>query len=161
MALIERAGQSANREAILRMLESRWRLWSFYPAEYYDARSFDPASGPWRLHAAVTARFIQVGQQGGARVALFSETDIGSYAWDVAWYKIEDTPRNKERYLSHRQLLRDIAEREHAWMIPNRRVYERARNDAHPNARGYQAMADDIDDPSRGREDGPMNTECG
>jgi hypothetical protein len=31
-------------------------------------------------------------------------------------------------------------------MIPNRRIYERARNNGHPNARGYQAMADDIYD---------------
>jgi lysophospholipase L1-like esterase len=146
MAMIHRAGQSANREAILRMLESKWNNLSFYPEEYAEARHFDPASPVWRLHAAVTTRFIQVARQSGATVALFNEPEAGSYAWDVAWHRVEDTPRNRELYVSHVKLLTEIAEREHAWMIPNRRVYERARNNGHPNARGYQAMADDIYD---------------
>jgi lysophospholipase L1-like esterase len=146
IAMIHRAGQSANREAILRMLESKWNNLSFYPEEYAEARHFDPASPVWRLHAAVTTRFIQVARQRGAKVALFNETEAGSYAWDVAWHRVEDTPRNRELYVSHVKLLTEIAEREHAWMIPNRRVYERARNNSHPNARGYQAMADDIYD---------------
>src|SRR5262249_16833249 len=132
IAMIDRAGQSANREAILHMLEARWNNLSFHPQEYTEARHFDPTSPAWRLHAAVTARFIQVAGQGGAKVALFNETEAGSYAWDVAWYRVEDTPRNRELYLSHVNLLADIAKREHAWMIPNRRVYERARNNGHP-----------------------------
>jgi lysophospholipase L1-like esterase len=146
IAMIQRAGQSANREAILRMLESTWDSISFYPEEYAEARHFDPASPMWRLHAAITARFIQVARQSGAKVALFNETEAGSYAWEVAWHKVEDTPRNRELYVSHVKLLTEIAEREHAWMIPNRRVYERARNNGHPNARGYQLIADDIYD---------------
>jgi lysophospholipase L1-like esterase len=146
ITIIDRAGQSAHREAILRMLEPRWNILSFYPQEYTEARHFDPASPAWRLHAAVTARFIQVAQQNGAKVALFNETEAGAYAWQVAWYRVEDTPRNRELYLSHIKLLAEIAQREHAWMIPNRRVYQRARNDSHPNARGNQAIADDIYD---------------
>jgi lysophospholipase L1-like esterase len=146
IAMIDRTGQSAHREAILRMLEARWDNLSFHPHEYTEARHFDPESPAWRLHAAVTARFIQIARQSGAKVALLNETDTGSYAWEVAWYKLEDTPRNRELYVSHVKLLADIAEREHAWMIPNRRIYERARNNGHPNARGYQAMADDIYD---------------
>ena len=145
-ALIDRAGQSANREAILRMLESTWNNFSFHPKQYAEARHFDPTSPAWRLHAAVTARFIQIARQSGAKVALLNETEAGSYAWEVAWHTVEDTPRNRELYVSHVKLLADIAEREHAWIISNRRIYERARNNGHPNARGYQAMADDIYD---------------
>jgi|SRR6476469_2682671 lysophospholipase L1-like esterase len=145
-ALIDRAGQSANREAILRMLESTWNNLSFHPKQYAEARHFDPTSPAWRLHAAVTARFIQIARQSSAKVALLNETEAGSYAWEVAWHTVEDTPRNRELYVSHVKLLADIAEREHAWIIPNRRIYERARNNGHPNARGYQAMAHDIYD---------------
>jgi len=146
IAMIDRAGQSANREAILRMLEAMWNNISFRPREYTEARHFDPASPEWRLHAAVTARFIQVARQSGAKVALFNETEAGSYGWEVAWYRVEDTPRNRELYVSHVNLLHDIAERERAWMIPNRRLYERARNNGHPNARGNQEIAEDIYD---------------
>ena len=84
--------------------------------------------------------------QSGAKVALLNETEAGSYRWEVSWYKVEDTPRNRELYISHVKLLHDIAERERAWMIPNRRLYERARNNGHPNARGNQEIADDIYD---------------
>jgi lysophospholipase L1-like esterase len=146
IAIIDRAGQSGNRQAILRILNARWNHLSFRPKEYIEARHFDPASPAWRLHAAVTARFIQIAQQSGAKVALFNETEADSYRWEVSWYKVEDTPRNRELYLSHVALLKEIAEREHAWMIPNRRLYERARNNGHPNARGNQAIADDIYD---------------
>jgi hypothetical protein len=146
IAMIDRTGQSAHREAILRMLEARWDNLSFHPREYTEARHFDPASAAWRLHAAVTARFIQIARQSGAKVALLNETEAGSYAWEVAWYKLKDTPRNRDLFVSHVKLLAGIAEREHAWMIPNRRIYQRARNNPHPNALGYQAMADDIYD---------------
>jgi len=70
----------------------------------------------------------------------------GNPGFRPAWHTVEDTPRNRELYVSHVKLLADIAEREHAWIIPNRRIYERARNNGHPNARGYQAMAHDIYD---------------
>ena len=80
IAMIDRAGQSANQGAILRMLEARWNNLSFHPQEYAEARHFDPTSPAWQLHAAVTARFIQVARQGGAKVALFNETEAGSYA---------------------------------------------------------------------------------
>jgi lysophospholipase L1-like esterase len=145
-AMIDHAGQSTNRKAILRLLEPAWNSVSFHPEEYAEARHFDPASPAWRLYAAVTTLFIRVARRSGAKVALFNETEAGSYAWEVAWYRVEDTPRNRELYLSHVKLLREIAEREHAWIIPNRRVYDRARNNAHPNARGNQAIADDIYD---------------
>jgi lysophospholipase L1-like esterase len=145
-AMIDHAGQSANRKAILRLLEPAWNSFSFHSEEYAEARHFDPASPAWRLYAAVTTRFIRVARRSGAKVALFNESEAGGYAWEVAWYRVEDTPRNRELYLSHDKLLREIAEREHAWIIPNRRVYDRARNDAHPNAWGNQAIADDIYD---------------
>src|SRR5262245_22026425 len=146
IAIIEHAGQSANREAILRMLHALWNNLSFYPQEYPEARHFDPASPLWRLQEAVTTRFIQVAQQSGAKVALFNASEAGAYAWEVAWYKVADTPRNRELYLSHVKLLAAIAKREHAWMIPNRRLLEGAHNDSHPTARGNQAIADDIYD---------------
>lgn len=146
IAMIDRAGQSGNREAILRMLDARWNNLSFYPKEYTEARHFDPASPMWRLYAAVTARFIQVARQSGAKVALFNSSEAGAYSWEVSWYRVKDTPRNRELYLSHVKLLAGIAEREHAWMIPNRRIYEVARNNAHPNAQGNEEIADDIYD---------------
>jgi len=146
IAIIDRAGQSENREAILRMLHGIWNTLSFHPQEYTEARHFDPASPMWRLQDAVITRFIQVAQQSGAQVALFNASEGGSYAWDAGWHRVEDTPRNRELYLSHIKLLAGIAEREHAWMIPNRRVIEAAHNNAHPNARGNQAIADDIYD---------------
>lgn len=146
IAIIDRAGQSENREAILRMLHAIWNNLSFYPQEYTEARHFDPASPMWRLQEAVTTRFIQVAQQSGAKVALFNASEAGAYAWEVGWYRVEDTSRNRELYLSHVKLLAEIAKREHAWMIPNRRLIEGAHNDAHPNARGNQAIADDIYD---------------
>jgi lysophospholipase L1-like esterase len=146
IAIIDRAGQSENREAILRMLHAIWNNLSFYPQEYTEARHFDPASPMWRLQEAVTTRFIQVAQQSGAKVALFNASEAGAYAWEVAWHKVEDTPRNRELYLSHVKLLAEIAKREHAWMIPNRRVLEGAHNNSHPTARGNQAIADDIYD---------------
>jgi hypothetical protein len=100
----------------------------------------------WRLQDAVTTRFIRVAQQSGAKVALFNQSEAGAYGWEVAWQRVEDTPRNKELYLSHAKLLAGIAEREHAGMIPNRRVLERGHYDSHPDARGNQAIADDIYD---------------
>jgi lysophospholipase L1-like esterase len=146
IAMIDRAGQSGNWEAILRMLDARWNNLSFYPKEYTEARHFDPSSPVWRLYAAVTARFIQVAQQNGAKVALFNASEAGAYSWEVSWYRVKDTPQNRELYLSHVKLLAGIAEREHAWMITNRRIYEAARNNAHSNARGNEAIADDIYD---------------
>ena len=121
-------------------------MWTFRPEEYTEARHFEPASPAWHLHAAVTARFIQLARQAGAKVALFNETEAGEYVHALYWHHHEDTAQNRERFVSHVKLLSEIAEREHAWMIPNRGVYERARNDSHPNAVGYQAMADDIYD---------------
>ena len=56
------------------------------------------------------------------------------------------TQCDRELYLSHVALLSEIAKREHAWMIPNRRVYEAARNNSHPNAQGNEEIADDIYD---------------
>jgi lysophospholipase L1-like esterase len=144
IAIIDRTGQSGNRETILTVLNAHSPF--FHPQEYKDARHFDPASPMWRLEEAVTTRFIQVAQQSGAKVALFNQSEVGAYAWEVSWQRVKDTPRNKELYLSHAKLLAGIAEREHAWMIPNRRVLERGHNDAHPDAQGNQAIADDIYD---------------
>jgi len=144
--MIDRAGQSGNREAILRMLNGIWNNLSFRPKEFTEARHFDPASPLWRLQDAVTTRFIQVAQQSGAKVALFNANEAGAYAWEAGWYRVEDTPRNRELYLSHAKLLAEIANREHTWMIPNRRVIEGGHNNSHPNARGNQAIADDIYD---------------
>src|SRR5262245_40927042 len=146
IAMIDRAGQSRNREAILRILHARWNELIFRPKEFTEARHFDPASPLWRLQEAVITRFIQVAQQSGAKVALFNASEAGSFAWEAAWYRVEDTARNRELYLSHVQLLAEIAKREHAWMIPNRRLLEGAHNDSHPTARGNQAIADDIYD---------------
>jgi lysophospholipase L1-like esterase len=146
IAMIDRAGQSGNREAILRMLNGIWNNLSFYPKEFTEARHFDPASPLWRLQDAVTTRFIQVAQQSGAKVALFNSSEAGAYAWEAGWYRVEDTPRNRELYLSHVKLLAEIAKRENAWMIPNRRALEAAHNNLHPNARGNQVIADDIYD---------------
>jgi lysophospholipase L1-like esterase len=144
--MIDRAGQSGNQESILRMLHVLWNNMSFYPQEFTEARHFDPASPMWRLEDAVLARFIQVARQSGAKVALFNEAEAGEYAWEAAWYRVEDTSRNRELYVSHVQLLAEIAEREHAWMISNCRVIERTHNNSHPDARGNQAIADDIYD---------------
>ena len=146
IAMIDRAGQSGNQEAILRTLHAKWNRGGFFPKEFTEARHFDPASPLWRLQEAVTTRFIQVARQSGAKVAVFNADEAGAFAWDAAWYRVENTPRNRELYLSHVKLLAEIATREHAWMIPNRRLLERAHNDSHPTARGNEAIADDIYD---------------
>ena len=122
------------------MLHAKWNNMSFYPKEFTEARHFAPASPLWRLQEAVTTRFIQVAQQSGAKVALFNQSEAGAYAWQAAWRRVEDTPRNRELYLSHVKLLAEIATREHAWMIPSRRIVERAHNDAHQTRGGITRL---------------------
>jgi hypothetical protein len=146
--LFDGGGEAARRELVLRLLESRFFFDNdFYlPSHFADAAPFDLGGADWRLTDALLRRVARTARAAGARFAILNESEEGLWAWTKYWHFYADTPTNHERAIAHAKALAALAREEQSYFIPNVRPYERARNDNHQNARGYDAMASDVYD---------------
>lgn len=143
--VIERSQLAGSREMILRVLEQIWfdEYWNadrFYPAAD-DKRSFG-----WRLYFKLVEEIQRIAVENGAKLVLFSATDMEAYEWDTSRFRVANDDETKRVYLQPNELLREFAQEKGIGFIPQRRKYLRWRNDGHPNIAGNEAMASDIFD---------------
>jgi len=131
------------RNIIYRILETRWfnNFWSIddYIPCYENPRSYD-----WRLYFALIDEIKKQARLIGADVAIFSESEEGSYQWGLSWYKVKADKASRINYLSSIQIIRTAMREKGVDVIDNTTPYQRARNDPHPNIEGNQSMANDI-----------------
>jgi hypothetical protein len=127
----------------LRIFENRPFNALWMPAQYRPAAP-DPRSAQWRLLFALLREAHARAAAQGAALALLSEQDVGLYRWERKWFRVAPGSEARRAYLAPTALLKDFAAAEHIGFVDNAESYTRARNDSHPNARGYVAMAANV-----------------
>ncbi len=80
----------------------------------------------------------------GAKLAIFSDNEIGHYRWERYWYRIKADEKSKNNYLAPTRLIRQFCKKNDIGFIKNIFIHTRARNDPHPNIEGNVAMASNI-----------------
>jgi lysophospholipase L1-like esterase len=144
--IVAAAALAARDDAVplfLRIFENRPFTALWIPLQYRPPPP-DPASFEWRLLFALLreAHVRATGQ--GAALALLSEQDVGLYRWERKWFRLAPKADARRAYLAPTALLKEFAAAENIGFVENVEPCTRARNDSHPNARGYVAMAANV-----------------
>ncbi len=139
-ALINEKNLAEKQDTVLRVLENRW-FQNFWTPKAWHPRKFDKTSYEWRLFEKLLERMRDVAQKGGARFAVFSETDLGQYEWERSWFRISGEPEDKRIALQFSPLVRSATDRLKIDFIEMSRKIQRARNDPHPNKEGNRNIA--------------------
>lgn len=134
---------TADTEAIERILEKRW-FHHYWSKEHFFCTPQDASSYEWQLYFAIVLRMQKLAEQHGSHLLLFDEKETGAYAWERYWHRISPDI-SADDFLSQKIILKDFAQKNGIGFIPNEKVYQRARNDSHPNSKGNEAMAEDIE----------------
>jgi hypothetical protein len=142
LASSEVANQSP---AVLRILEKRW-FQEYWSEGRYRVPASNGGSYEWQLYFALIRQMQVLAEKAGARLAVVPETEEGHRLWEVAWYRTDPSEENKVNYLSHLRVLEKGLGDLGVDFIRNTRVYQRARNDPHPNKEGNLAIAEDLAD---------------
>lgn len=132
-------------DQVNRLLENR----GFYQNWTTERFRPEPVTGTtpeWELLCALIVEMKERATAAGAEVMLLSDNEIGMYQWAVDWAMIEESPEAQRNYLSANEKLKELCRRNDIGFITHNRIHDRARNDAHPNAAGNEAMADNIID---------------
>ena len=130
-------------ERVLQLLESRGFYENWSPERYHPV-PFKTETPEWELLKALLGRIQELAAEAGAETLLLSDNEIGMYRWATSWAMTEDSPEALENYMSSNKVLKDFCEQVGIGFIPHKHVHQRARNDAHPNEIGNEAMADNI-----------------
>jgi lysophospholipase L1-like esterase len=145
MRRLQQSDVKNNSNVILRILEKRLfhKAWS---DDFWLAKRQEDTSYEWQLYKALIQKMKNVSDGIGAKFVVMPETEIGEFEWELAWYRTENTEKNKNNYLSHLHVIEDLMTEIGVSVIQPHRKYLRARNDPHPNVEGNKAMAEDIMD---------------
>lgn len=141
-AVAERHGLADQREFILRVCESANRVEGNLESEFNVPKP--TVEDYWRLFFALAKAIRDEAAAGGAPLLLSTDVDEGRWQWERFWGRVSPSPEARARYLHTNQLLRDFAAAASIPFAEPERVIQRARNDAHPNAAGNDAVADNI-----------------
>ena len=142
-ALIQETGRSANRDAILRILENQ-PFKRFWLSLQYDPPALDTQREDWRLLLSLLREMQKTTASIGAGMAILSDHEEGLYDWERYWLRIVPGDAGKRRFLAPTYALRDFAAEHGIGFIANREKHARARNDSHPNRDGTRAMAANV-----------------
>lgn len=140
-AVLERSIRFYDSDLALRIFEKHWiNTYVHGPGR----ERADGASYSWRLYFALVDEIARVAREGNADLALFSDTEIGSYRWLVYWGWLEDSADTRNDYLSVPALQRSHASQTGIGFIENELEHVRSRNDPHATALGHAAMAENV-----------------
>ncbi|MGO8823218.1 MAG: SGNH/GDSL hydrolase family protein [Desulfomonilaceae bacterium] len=131
------------REVVLRILEDRY-FWAEWTKEDYELSKPDPTSYNWRLYFGLIRKIKQLADELKADLAIFPETEKGNYQWELFWYWIKNDEVTKKHYFERIELIKQYMAEINVNVVENTTLYQRARNDYHPNIEGNKSMADDI-----------------
>jgi len=143
--LLESCNYQGDRDIIFRVLEKRsfhsnWSREIFYPKKQ------DINSRPWKLYFKLIDKANSLINQMGSRLVIFCTNDLAHFEWNVYWCRLSGDATSRDNFLQYCRILREYASENSIGFIENRRLYQFARNDPHPNIAGNQAMAEDIYD---------------
>jgi len=142
---IKESGYEKDRNIILRVLEKRSFHTSWSRKIYYPKKQ-DINSLSWKLYFALINKANSLITEKGAQLALFCHNDLAHYNWNVYWRRISNDPESRKNFLQYHQIIQDYSRINNIDFIENKRSYQFARNDPHPNVEGNKAMALDIYD---------------
>lgn len=141
-ALISAHGLDDRREVLLRMAE-RVNSQEGVMAGVYNANvGWD--SKQWNLFAALVRTAQREVAATGAALVLSSDFDEGRWDWEMYWHHVDPSAEAKQRYFSINDDLRRLAAETGIGFVEPRLKSRRARNDAHPNAAGNDAIAENM-----------------
>lgn len=139
-----RSESDRTKEIVFRVLEDRWFNNDFWLEEKYFPAKADKDSYEWRLYFGLIRKIKALAETINADVVVFNETEEGAYQWDRSWYRVSGDDESKTNFLSHMEIMKETLPGLGVQFVPNTLVYQRPRNDAHPNIQGNEAMAKDI-----------------
>lgn len=131
------------REITLRVLEDRY-FWDSWTKEDYESAKPDANSYKWRLYFGLIRKMKQNADEVNSDLAIFPETEEGNYQWWLSWYWIKNDEDSKKNYFERIELLKRHMSQINVNVVDNTILYQRARNDFHPNIEGNKSMAEDI-----------------
>jgi lysophospholipase L1-like esterase len=142
-SLVSRHRLGEQRAAILRIIEDRWfdRFWS---AEAYHVARQDPGTYRWQLYFLLMEEAQRLVEESGARLAILSDNERGSYDWMREWQLVSDTPEAMDAFFEPTRIVRAFARERGIGFVEPLTPHQRARNDPHPNREGNRAMASNL-----------------
>ena len=141
--VIDRADQTTNRDAILRLTEDWWFHRYLSPEDYHWPPE-DKSSFKWRLLFKLLDTFRQEARAADAMLMLVSDNEQGHYEWERHWLRISSDEKSKNNYFTPSDFLREYSNRNGIEFVDSVYPHTRARNDPHPNVAGNQAMAENL-----------------
>ena len=80
----------------------------------------------------------------GAGLAIITDQESGRYNWDRSWLRVADGDLAKAQFFELNVFLQEMADRIDADFIPTPVPHERGKFDSHANAKGNEAIAENI-----------------
>lgn len=98
----------------------------------------------WVLTRQLLVAISDVTKTIGAGLAIITDQESGRYNWDRSWLRVADGDLAKAQFFELNVFLQEMADRIDADFIPTPVPHERAKFDSHANAKGNEAIAENI-----------------
>ena len=142
LRLIETSGYQEHKDEILKLCEKRW--FHRFADMNFSPKEPDPESERWRLMFALFDEILATTNKAGASLEMISEHEEGYYQWQMFWHRYHSSEEAKEIYLKPTSLVKQWAKDNGVGFADMIAPIERARNDPHPNNKGYEIKAESI-----------------
>lgn len=139
---IESSSHADDKAEILRICKDNW--FHEYWHGNYEYPATDSSSPGWRLFFALLREIKRETEAAGASLAVYSDQEMGYYAWERNWHRISPSPETRRNFLMSQTLLKQFATRNEIGFITPQVPHTRPLRDPHPNGDGNMAMAENI-----------------